>query len=401
MKLKKEFLPKRRFEGFVDEWEERELGEVAKSFEYGLNASAIKFDGENKYIRITDIDENTRLFNQNELTSPKTDLSTADNYLLHTGDVLFARTGASVGKTYRYQNFDEKVYYAGFLIRARIKKEFDSEFIFQNTLTQKYNSYIKVTSQRSGQPGVNAQEYASYKLLLPSITEQQKIGQFFKHLDEMIAIQQRKIDKTKALKSAYLAEMFPAEGERVPKRRFEEFNGDWSQKILGEVVEITMGQSPNSANYTDDPTNHILVQGNADLKNNKVVPRVWTTEITKMAKKDDLILSVRAPVGDIGKTDYEVVLGRGVAGIHGNEFIYQLLNKMKRNKYWDNLSTGSTFESINSHDIKLANILIPDAKEQQKIGRFFKHLDEMIATHQQKLEKLKATKQAYLHEMFV
>lgn len=190
------------------------------------------------------------------------------------------------------------------------------------------------------------------------------------------------------------------EKKLVPKRRFEEFNGDWYQEILGEVVEITMGQSPNSANYTDNPTNHILVQGNADLKNNKVVPRVWTTEITKMAKKDDLILSVRAPVGDIGKTDYEVVLGRGVAGIHGNEFIYQLLTKMKKNKYWDNLSTGSTFESINSHDIKLANILIPDAKEQQKIGQFFKHLDEMIALQQRKIDKAKALKSAYLAEMF-
>lgn len=106
-----EYVPKVRFANFNQDWEQRKLGELAESFEYGLNSAAISFDGENKYLRITDIDDSSNLFKQNSLTSPDTNLETSDNYLLKKGDVLFARTGASVGKTYRYQETDGKVYY--------------------------------------------------------------------------------------------------------------------------------------------------------------------------------------------------------------------------------------------------------------------------------------------------
>ena len=188
----------------------------------------------------------------------------------------------------------------------------------------------------------------------------------------------------------------------VPKRRFKEFqNSDaWEQRELGEVVQITMGQSPLGSNYTENPSDYILVQGNADMKNGKVFPRIWTTQVTKTAEPDDIILSVRAPVGDVGKTDYNVVLGRGVAGIKGNEFIYQLLSKMKSNSYWGKYSTGSTFDSINSNDLKEANICIPSTNEQVQIGSFFRNLDQTIAFQQRKLEKMKAMKSAYLSEMF-
>ena len=161
-----------------------------------------------------------------------------------------------------------------------------------------------------------------------------------------------------------------------------------------------MGQSPDSKNYTDNPLDNILVQGNADLRDGCVVPRVWTTQVTKTAEKGDLILSVRAPVGDVGRTNYNVVLGRGVAGIKGNEFIYHLLVKMKLFGYWTKLSTGSTFESINSDDIKNSTILFPSHPEQETIGTFFSTLDRHITLHQRKLDKLKSVKQAYLSEMF-
>lgn len=188
----------------------------------------------------------------------------------------------------------------------------------------------------------------------------------------------------------------------VPKRRFKEFqNSDaWEQRELGEVVQITMGQSPLGSNYTENPSDYILVQGNADMKNGKVLPRIWTTQVTKTAEPDDIILSVRAPVGDVGKTDYNVVLGRGVAGIKGNEFIYQLLSKMKSDSYWGKYSTGSTFDSINSNDLKEANICIPSTNEQVQIGSFFRNLDQTIAFQQRKLEKIKSMKSAYLSEMF-
>ena len=204
----KKYTPKIRFAGFTDDWEQRKLGEVLDNFEYGLNAQAIEFDGKNKYIRITDIDEESRKFLKNELTSPNTDLSLSEKYKLETGDILFARTGASVGKTYIYSEDDGIMYFAGFLIRAKIKQNFDINFIFINTLTKQFNDFIKITSQRSGQPGINAKEYADYTFLCPSISEQTAIGNFFKQLDETIALHQRKADKFKQIKQFYLEKMF-------------------------------------------------------------------------------------------------------------------------------------------------------------------------------------------------
>ena len=174
----------------------------------------------------------------------------------------------------------------------------------------------------------------------------------------------------------------------------------WEQRKLGEVVDVTMGQSPNSSNYTDNPEDYILVQGNSDMKDGRVFPRVWTTQVTKKAHKGDLILSVRAPVGDVGKTDYDVVIGRGVASIKGNEFIFQLLGKMKLEGYWDKLSTGSTFDSINSSDIKSSEIYSPNADEQTLMGKFFVKIDSLISLHQRKLDNVKMLKKSLLQKLF-
>ena len=200
--------PEIRFPGFTDPWEQRKFGEVADGFEYGLNAAATDYDGKNKYVRITDIDDETHLFKMDELTSPNTDIVIADNYKLSEGDILFARTGASVGKTYKYKASDGDVYFAGFLIRARIQPEYDAEFVFQNTLTDKYDKFIRITSQRSGQPGVNAQEYQSFEIMTPKLGEQGKIGTFLQNLDDLITLHQRKCDELKKMKKALLQKMF-------------------------------------------------------------------------------------------------------------------------------------------------------------------------------------------------
>ena len=161
-----------------------------------------------------------------------------------------------------------------------------------------------------------------------------------------------------------------------------------------------MGQSPNSKNYTDNPKDHILVQGNADMKDGQVHPRIWTTEITKIADKGDLILSVRAPVGDIGKTSYDVVIGRGVAAIKGNEFIFQLLKRMKTVGYWTKYSTGSTFESINSLEINNAVINLPKEHEQNEVGKILSYMDHAITLHEEKKRQLERLKSALLQKMF-
>src|SRR5699024_937296 len=159
-------------------------------------------------------------------------------------------------------------------------------------------------------------------------------------------------------------------------------------------------QSPKSEYYTDNPSDYILVQGNADIKNGSVAPRAYTSKPTKLAEKGNIILTVRAPVGEVAKTDYEVVLGRGVSSLKGNEFLYQKLLMMNKVNYWEKFSTGSTFQSINSNDIRNAKLLVPIAEEQQKIGQLFEKLDQAISLQQQVLEATKDYKQSMLQKMF-
>ena len=191
-----------------------------------------------------------------------------------------------------------------------------------------------------------------------------------------------------------------SENAKKPRIRFKGFTDAWEQRKLGETVQIVMGQSPDGATYSDKPSKYILVQGNADLENGWVKPRVWTTQKTKIGEAGDLIMSVRAPAGSMGKTAYNVVLGRGVAAIKGNEFIYQLLVKKDLDGYWKRLSAGSTFESLNSETIFNAEICEPKKSEQEKIGAYFETIDNLITLHQRKYDKLVDVKKSLLEKMF-
>ena len=373
----KKKVPELRFKGFTDEWEERKLstestitagGDIDKSKlkevgEYPILANALTNDGIVGYY-----DSSYRV------EAPAVTVT-------GRGDVGHAKA--------------RKVNFTPVVRLLSVKSKHDVDFL-ENAI----NNH-KVLVESTGVPQLTAPQLGNYKIFFPTGEEQEKIGSFFKQLDDTIALHQHKLDLLKEQKKGYLQKMFPKNGARVPELRFAGFADDWEERKLGDEFLIVMGQSPNSENYTDNPNDHILVQGNADMKNGHVFPRVWTTQVTKQAEKNDLILSVRAPVGDIGKTDYDVVIGRGVAAIKGNEFIFQNLGKMKSDGYWTRYSTGSTFESINSSDIKEAIISIPRIEEQQKIGSFFKQLDETIALHQRKLDLLKEQKKGFLQKMFV
>ena len=191
------------------------------------------------------------------------------------------------------------------------------------------------------------------------------------------------------------------ENKKKPAIRFKGFCDDWEQRKLGDMCQITMGQSPDGSTYSEEPSDYILVQGNADLKDGWVNPRIWTTQKTKTAQAGDLIMSVRAPAGAMGKTAYDVILGRGVAGIKGNEFLYQSLVKMDSNGYWKKMAAGSTFESVNSDVVKNADMVVPqDMEEQEKIGFYFQNLDRLITLHQRKCNKLQLIKKSMLEKMF-
>ncbi|WP_075321892.1 restriction endonuclease subunit S [Histophilus somni] len=396
MNNEKRLVPKLRFPEFTHAWEQRKLGEAFVQTSEYINPK--KHNAELWSLTV-----------ENGLT-PKTEryqrdflVKKEDSFkLVHTNEFVYNPMNMTLGAV-GYNDMPYSVAISGYYVTMKTSHITDDLYMKVWLKTSQAISLYKenATGSLIEKQRVQFNTFSKIQFHLPNPQEQQKIGTFFTALDRYITIHQRKLENIQKLKKSLLQKMFPKNDQEFPEIRFPEFTYAWEQRKLGEVVEIIMGQSPNSENYTNNPKDHILVQGNADIKNGKVFPRTWTTQITKIGKKNDLVMSVRAPVGDMAKTDYDVVLGRGVCAIRGNEFIFQLLNKMKINGYWNTLSTGSTFESINSNDIKNAQISIPLPIEQQKISTFFTALDRYITIHQRKLENMQKLKKSLLQQMFV
>ena len=394
-------VPRLRFRGFSEDWEHRKVEELGDTFT-GLTGKTKEDFGHGDATFVTYI---------NVFSNPITDLKMTGSVELDAkqnqgeyGDIFFttsSETPEEVGMSSVWLGNEANVYLNSFCFGYRPVTELAPYYMAFMLRSPNVRKKFIFLAQGISRYNISKNRVMDIEIPVPNIDEQRKVGQFFKDIDDLITLHQRKLDQLKELKKAYLQLMFPKKDETVPRVRFADFEDDWQLCKLGETFSIIMGQSPNSENYTENPDDYILVQGNSDMKNNKVVPRIWTTQVTKKAEKGDLILSVRAPVGEIGKTDYNVVLGRGVAAVKGNDFIFQQLRKMKDSGYWTRYSTGSTFESINSNDIKEALINIPNKDEQQKIGDLFTHLDDAIILNQNKLNQLKSLKKSYLQNMFI
>lgn len=379
--------PKLRFKGFTDDWEQCKLGDVA-SF---TNGRAYKQDelldkGKYRVLRVGNLYTNDSWYYSN--------MELDDKYYINKGDLIYTWSA-----TFGPHIWDgERAIYHYHIWKVELSDYLDKKFATQLLEIDK----TKLLSNTNGSTMVHITKNGmeNKQVILPSITEQSCIGKLLRNLDQTITLHEEKKHQLERLKSALLQKMF-ADKSGYPAVRFKGFDDEWKQFMLGDVAKITMGQSPNSKNYTDNPKDRILVQGNADMKDGQVHPKIWTTEITKTANKGDLILSVRAPVGDIGKTSYDVVIGRGVAAIKGNEFIFQLLKRMKAVGYWTKYSTGSTFESINSLEINNAVINLPKEHEQNEVGNILSYMDHAITLQNYKIELIKKLKSSFLQKMFI
>ena len=397
----KKNIPKLRFKGYEDAWEQRKLGEVGITYT-GLSGKTKEDFGHGNGQFVTYMNVFSNAVASSEMVEP-VEIDERQNKVV-AGDVLFttsSETPEEVGMSSVWLENSKNTYLNSFCFGYRPLIPFDPyylAFMLRSSLMRKKITFL---AQGISRYNISKNKMMDIEIPVPIMSEQHQIGEYFRNLDYLITLHQRKYDALKSMKKTLLSKMFPKNGQDVPEIRFKGFTDAWEQRKLGEEVQIVMGQSPKGENYTDNPEDYILVQGNADMKDGKVFPRVWTTQVTKQAHKGDVILSVRAPVGDIGKTDYDVVIGRGVAAVKGNEFFYQLLGKLKLDGYWTKSSTGSTFDSINSNEIKNAKVTIPDINEQLFIGYYFQGIDNLITLHQRKLEELKNMKKTLLQQMFV
>ncbi len=404
----KSMVPKVRFKGFTDEWEQRKLGDVLFGFKYGLNTPAIDYDGQNKYLRITDIDDNTHQFMQDKLTSPK---NRDDSYLLKSGDILFARTGASVGKTYEYHPEDGKVYYAGFLIKGSTSNNNDASFIFFSTLLNRYIRFVKVTSMRSGQPGINANEYKKYSLYIPQKNEQCRISKLLKKIDAIITLQQRKLDQLNTLKKGLLQKMFADKKHPKPELRFKSFHDNWINHKAGDF----MIERNQKATIDDDfPLKAFIAnKGVADKGERYDRSAITNDASNKMYKRtlfnDFIYSSNNLETGSIGLNKY------GNASISPVYSIFYFKNKESADFFGRILVRKEFINSmiryrqgvvygqwrIKEKDFLNISISVPSLEEQEKIGSLLDKLDETINVNSKLLNQLKVLKKSLLQTMFI
>ena len=415
--------PKLRFKEFNDDWLTTTIGKVSQgNLSYGMNAAAKDFDGTNKYIRITDIDEFSNKYLYDNVVSPAGKLD--NNFLLKNNDIIFARTGASTGKTYLYNPEDGILYYAGFLIKAHIKDDICAKFIFYCTKLDKYKKWVSITSLRSGQPGINAQEYSNYKFKIPTLLEQEKIAGFLSKVDELINECEAEVKDLEEQKKGLMQKIF---SQQI---RFKDSNNnpypDWEYMPVGKVFDTitdfvaagSFADLRKNVEYQNRPSYAQLIR-TVDLKkkfqqddavyvNEAAFKFLWRVNLDE----NSLILpNIGANIGEVyyvtpNKLPYiHNVLGPNAILLKSSKNNLSYLYAYAQTDYFKKalfLQVGASGQpKFNKTDLKTIIVPIPYLEEQEKIAKVLSKMDELIEEKKALLSDWQRFKKGLLQQMFV
>ena len=391
-----------RFPEFTGEWKMATFGDIAKGFDYGMNAAAKSFDGNNKYIRITDIDEVSSQYLYDDVVSPDGELE--DRYLVKENDILLARTGASTGKSYLYRNSDGKLYFAGFLIRANIYKH-NSYFVFSQLHTLRYKKWISVMSARSGQPGINSQEYASFPVYTTSLQEEDKIATFLKLLDERIITQSKIIEKYESLIKGLNDSLYAQYGDDV-LTSFSSLGFSYSG-LSGKSAQ-DFGSGKPFITYLNVYSNNII--------NEKDFQYVAIKEGEKqnVVEYGDVLftLSSETPeevgIGSVYLGNENVYLNSFCFGIHiintkiaFPPYLSYYVSSTPFRKFIYPYAQGSTRFNLCKVDFEKASIKLPSLENQKRIYSILSHIESKTETEKSLLDLYNSQKQYLLRQMFI
>ena len=393
-------VPNLRFKEFQGEWEKTKFGDIATGFDYGMNAAAKNYDGVNKYIRITDIDEASSTYTDKDIVSPDGVLT--DNYLVNNRDILLARTGASTGKSYLYKKSDGKLYYAGFLIRANVTTH-DPYFVFSQLHTHRYWRWVSIMSARSGQPGINSQEYSSFPIYTTSIEEESKIAKLLSLLDERIATQNKIIEDLKKLKSAIIENVFDDKhSERLQ---------------LDNVGSYIRGLTYSSNDVVEHGgtlvmrSNNIVNGSLLDYNNNVVFVNKQMSAEQQLQNGDIVICMANGSSSLVGKSSFydgschsPITVGAFCGIYRSKEPIVKWL--FQTNKYrryiWNSLQGGNgAIANLNGEDILNMSFSIPNATIKDTCVKMLTSVDSALENNMSLCALYTLQKQHLLRQMFI
>lgn len=408
MSENKKFIPKRRFKEFqnADTWEQRELIKVANYRNGKAHEQDISDDGPYVVVnsKFISTDGTVRKF-----ASKQSEPLSKDEIAFVLSDVP---NGRAIARTYLVPESGK------YTLNQRIagitpNSETFAYFLY---ILMNRNKYFLAFDTGVGQTNLSRTQVEQFEGFYPSFEEQVKIGDFFYKLDQTIAFQQRKLEKMKAMKSAYLSEMFPAEGERKPKRRFPGFTDDWEQCELGEVGNTFTGLSGKTKEDFGHGEGKFITYMNVF---SNPVADLDGTESVEIDNKQFQVKSGDVLFTTSSETPEEVGMSSVWLGnadnIYLNSFCFGYRPTIEFDKYYlafmlrstpirkkfQLLAQGISRYNISKNKVMEMSAPVPSIREQKALGAFFKNLDQTIAFQQQKLEKLQNIKKAYLNEMFI
>ena len=381
--------PQLRFEGFTDDWEQRKLNEVSDIYDGTHQTPKYQDDG----VMFLSV-ENIKTLTSNKFISRE---AFEDEFKIRPqrGDVLMTRIG-DIGTANVVETDEDLAYYVSL---ALFKSEELNPYFLQASIYAPFvqDQIWKRTLHIAFPKKINKNEIGQVPINVPTLAEQTKIGSFFKQLDNTITLHQRKLDLLKEQKKGYLQKMFPKNGAKVPELRFAGFADDWEERKLGEIFNYEQPTKyiVKSTEYDDNFNTPVLTAGKSFLLG-------YTDEISgiKNATVENPVVIFDDFTTGSHYVDFPFKIKSSAMKLlslnDNSDNFYFMFNTLKNIKYVPQSHERHWISKFSSFEIYK-----PSQEEQQKIGSFFKHLDDTIALHQRKLDLLKEQKKGYLQKMFV
>ena len=389
MSTNKSNKPKLRFKGFSDDWEQRKARDLCSISTGKSNTQDRVDDGIYPfYVRSPIVEHSNR-------------------YLFDEEAVLTVGDGVGTGKVFHYVNGKYDLHQRVYRMFA-FSEEITAKYFYYYFSNHFYDRVMAMTAKTSVD-SVRYEMIADMDIALPKVKEQMAISAYFERLDNLITLHQRKCDTLKNLKASMLTKMFPKEGESVPEIRFKGFTDPWEQRKLGDIVGIYDGvhQTPK---YQDSGIMFLSVENIATLQSKKYISEEDFKRDYKVYPQENDILMTR--IGDVGTTN--VVTDNGLKAYYVSLALlkyksanpYFLSNAIQSNYVQKGLANRTLKTAIpmkiNKDEIGKVDIILPASdEEQEKIGEYFKQLDNLITLHQSEVERLKKAKQFFLYKMFI
>ena len=399
--------PSYRFVGYTEPWERRKLGEIS---------SRVKGNDGRMDLPTLTISAGQGWLDQRERFSGNIAGKEQKNYtLLRIGELSYNHGNSKLAKygvVFQLNNYTEalvpKVYHSFKMIDGRSGTFF--EYLFATKIPDReLGKLVSSGARMDGLLNITYDDFMSIKLTFPKNNEEQTaIGSFFQDIDQLISLQQRKLEVLKEQKKTYLKLLFPSKGQTKPALRFAGFEDEWKEVKLGEVCSIKGGNAWKSEHYSTD--GKYLVVTISNVKGNEYIDdtygnRIDTVESQFILEQGDILISLTGNVGRVSKmTEVSAVLNQRVGKLatnQSNNFLFTLLSNRNFEKEMVLSSQGAAQANISNNDVLNYKTSFPSLPEQEVIGSFFQDLDKAIAKQEEKVNQLKENKQTLLRKMFI